>query len=537
MTPGGTSAGLTLGVRPTIGSLSAGSGAAGAVVTVTGKTFTGTKTVAFGGASGTFKVLSNTQLTATVPTGAVSGPITITNAGGTTASTDTFTVLPKVTSVAPSSGVAGTSVSVSGTGLAGATDVSFGGVSAQIVSAAADKVVAKVPASAPVGVIAVTTPGGTASSTTQFKPVPKLTGAVPGPAQAGDTLTVTGSNLLAASLLKLGTLPVPIQSVDSATQITTTNLSDGALTGSLVVVTPGGTSAGLTLGVRPTISSLSATSGVAGTVLAVTGKTFTGTKSVTFGGAAASFKVVSPTQLTTTVPTAAVSGPITVTNAGGATQSDTFHVLPHVTTLAPASGVAGTSVSVSGTGLGGASDVSFGGVSAQVVSIAATKVVAKVPAAAPVGTVSVTTGEGTAVSVGSFKPVPKLTLVVPAPAQAGDALTLSGSNLLGASLLKLGALPVPIASVDSATQITTTNLSDGALTGSLVVVTPGGTSAGLTLGVRPTISSLSATSGAAGTVLTVTGKTFTGSKSVMFGGAAASFKAVSRRSSPRPSPR
>ncbi len=120
--------------------------------------------------------------------------------------TGTLPAEPHISGFTPSSGVAGTSVSISGTGLAGPTDVSFGGVSAQIVSATATKVVAKVPAAALVGTITVTTPGGPATSTFAFKPVPKLSSAVPGPAQAGDVVTLTGSNLLAASSLKLGPL-------------------------------------------------------------------------------------------------------------------------------------------------------------------------------------------------------------------------------------------------------------------------------------------------------------------------------------------
>src|SRR3954471_13233240 len=405
---------------------------------------------------------------------------------------------PAVSSFATAAGIAGTAVTIKGAELAGAMDVTFGGVSGQIVSAGAAKVVARVPATAPVGVVSVTTPSGSASSTSSFKPVPRLTLATPGPARTGDAVTLTGSNLLAASGLKLGSLAVPIVSVDSATQLTTGPLPDSALTGSLVVVTPGGTSPGFTLGVRPTIGGISTDHGLAGAPVTLTGKTFTGTKSVAFGGAPAGFKVVSPTQITTTVPTAALSGPITVTNAGGATPSPTFDVLPRVTSFTPSSAVAGSPITIGGTGLAGATDVSFGGVPGQIVSSAATKAVARVPAGAPVGVVGVTTPSGSSASTASFRPVPKLTGSAPGPARAGDALTLTGSNLLGASGLRLGALAVPIASVDSATQLTTGPLPDNALTGSLAVVTPGGTSAGFPLGVRPTIESLSATSGAAG---------------------------------------
>jgi uncharacterized protein (TIGR03437 family) len=62
-------------------------------VTITGTGLTGATKVTFGGVAATvFTVDSSTQITATVPTGAVTGPIVVTTPGGTTVSTTTFTV-------------------------------------------------------------------------------------------------------------------------------------------------------------------------------------------------------------------------------------------------------------------------------------------------------------------------------------------------------------------------------------------------------------------------------------------------------------
>jgi hypothetical protein len=64
----------------------------GSKVTIRGSNFIGTTAVTFNGVSAAFKVLNVQFLTATVPAGATSGPIAVTNAGGSTTSTQHFTV-------------------------------------------------------------------------------------------------------------------------------------------------------------------------------------------------------------------------------------------------------------------------------------------------------------------------------------------------------------------------------------------------------------------------------------------------------------
>jgi hypothetical protein len=63
---------------------------AGAKVTVTGTDFTGATAVKFGGVKATFKVVSGTKITATVPARAKSGKISVTTAAGTSTSSTSF---------------------------------------------------------------------------------------------------------------------------------------------------------------------------------------------------------------------------------------------------------------------------------------------------------------------------------------------------------------------------------------------------------------------------------------------------------------
>ena len=78
---------------PTITSFSPGSGAVGWTVTLMGTNFTGTTGVSFNGTPATtFWATSDTQLNVKVPSGATSGPITVTNTTGTASSSSSLAV-------------------------------------------------------------------------------------------------------------------------------------------------------------------------------------------------------------------------------------------------------------------------------------------------------------------------------------------------------------------------------------------------------------------------------------------------------------
>lgn len=78
---------------PTVSSISPTSGPVGTNVTITGNNFTGVSAVKFStNVNASFTVNSNTQITATVPAGAVTGPITISKPSCTDVQTGTFTV-------------------------------------------------------------------------------------------------------------------------------------------------------------------------------------------------------------------------------------------------------------------------------------------------------------------------------------------------------------------------------------------------------------------------------------------------------------
>ena len=79
-------------VVPTIQKFSPTSGPVGTSVVITGMSLSQTSAVKFGTVAATLTVNSNTQVTATVPTGAVTGKISVTTLGGTATSAANFTV-------------------------------------------------------------------------------------------------------------------------------------------------------------------------------------------------------------------------------------------------------------------------------------------------------------------------------------------------------------------------------------------------------------------------------------------------------------
>jgi hypothetical protein len=147
-------------------------GNVGAKVGMFGQGFTSASVVKFGGvAAKTVTLTGATYLTATVSSGAHTGTVTVTTGSTILTSPQTYKVKPKITSFTPSSGKAGTVVTINGTGLIQTSLVKFGTVKATVISVKSDlQITANVPAGLASGTvtISITTPGGTAASATKF---------------------------------------------------------------------------------------------------------------------------------------------------------------------------------------------------------------------------------------------------------------------------------------------------------------------------------------------------------------------------------
>jgi uncharacterized repeat protein (TIGR03803 family) len=158
-----------VGLKPFVGVLPA-SGKVAKPIGILGSGFTGATSVKFNVTSATFSVVSDTYISATVPSGAGTSFVSVVTPGGTLKSNLKFRVTPTVTSFSPTSGTVGTQVTITGTGLTQASNVKFGGAKLAVFTVNSDiQITATVPAGAVTGKIQVTTAGGTATSSAVFK--------------------------------------------------------------------------------------------------------------------------------------------------------------------------------------------------------------------------------------------------------------------------------------------------------------------------------------------------------------------------------
>lgn len=250
-----------------------------------------------------------------------------------------FAVTPTVTVVAPTSGVRGTAVTITGTDFnnANVTSVTIGGAAASpFIIVSATSITTTVPCAATTGLgdVRVTNPSGTSANTAAddftvtASGAPTVTSFSPNAGTAGVTsVVITGTNFCGATSVRFNATTQAVLTVNSPTQITAT-VPAGATTGKISVVTLAGTgisAADFTVGV-PVITSFSPTIGLAGTTVVITGSNLLNVSSVKFNGLAAVFTINSSTQITTTVPVGATTGPLSVTNAVGTATGSTYTV-------------------------------------------------------------------------------------------------------------------------------------------------------------------------------------------------------------------
>ena len=182
--------------------------------------------------------------------------IVATNSAGTGYGSDaTFTTLPNppvVSALSPVAGpeAGGTTVTITGENLSGASAVKFGALAASSYTVSG---VGSVTATAPPGAgtvdVTVTTPGGTsatgAADRFRYAPVPVLTKLSPGKggATGGTTVTIGGSGFTEATAVTFGAIPASSFVVGSDTSITAISPAGAPGTVEVTVRAPGGTTA------------------------------------------------------------------------------------------------------------------------------------------------------------------------------------------------------------------------------------------------------------------------------------------------------
>ena len=402
---------------------------------------------------------------------------------------------------------------LTGTGLTGATSVTFGTATATFTVDSATQITATLPAgTAGATTITVTTPGGTA--TTAFTYVTPAVSPSSGPAAGGTVVTITGP--FAGDALSVsfgGVAGTSFSNTPTAITVTTPAHAAGAVdvtistnTGPITIANAFTYIAAPALSiVAPnTFSVIEPDQGpvAGGTAVIITGSGFLGATAVNIldsvpsSTPATTFTVVDDTRINATMPAHAAGGVVIEVVAPGGTgasggQVFTYNPLPVITSVAPSSGptAGGTAVTITGTGLGSASNLTFDGVAGtSLVAVNDTTVTAVTPAhAAGAVNVVITTSGGTDTETNGFtySDAPTITSISPTGTnfEGGNPITITGTNFTGATSVTFAGEPA-LFTVDSATQITATAVEDLGFVGNkpIVVTTPAGSSNAVNIG-------------------------------------------------------
>ncbi len=534
---------------------SSGPTAGGTSVTITGNGFTAGATATLGGAPlADIVVVDGTTMTATtpaLPTGSYDLVVTVGSDQATLAGAFQAVDGPTLTSISPTSGIAGQSfVTIAGTNFHVGMTVTLGGVPFDNLLVASDTQTTALVPLVPPGTYDVTviTSTGSAILPAAFTVVSASSLTVStinpdqGPTAGGIGVTVSGTGFEPGLQATIGGAPIAGLTLVNDRTFSGTTPTLPAGTYDLTVTTSTGSvtlpnAFTFTDATPPPVAltSISPSEGTdaGGTPVTLTGTGFAAGMSATIGGASlGDIVVVSGTTLTGTSPAlpagtydVAISVPRSSALSRVSTLRDAFTVngpaAPTVTAVSPAEGNAagGTQVTITGTGFGPSVQARIGGAPlGNSTVVDDTTMTGTTPALAlgphDVVVVSVN-GQGTL--PGGFRALEVLSLdyVRPAsgPVTGGATVYVHGTGFASGTQATIGGAALGGLVIDSDTLLhgTTPALAEG--TYDLTVVNPGGSQATLAGGFRvtaaPTIASIDpAVASASATTVTIRGTGF-----------------------------
>jgi hypothetical protein len=429
-------------------------GPIGTQVTVTGAGFgssQGSSTLVFNGTTATsVSSWSDTQIVATVPTGATSGYVQVVKSGLSSNTDINFAVgTVAVNSVSPTSVLTGAQFQVNGSGFGttqGSSTIVFrnGNFVPTIVSWSDTQITATAPAVADRGPIIVTVAGVQSNTDVNITILgPSISSFSPTSGPVGTQVTINGGNFGSTQ----GTSTVTFNS-SSASIVSWSNTQIVATVPSVAISGPVKVRVANLLNSNvnqyftvpaPHISGISPSNGPVGTQLTISGSGFQAAQGG--GRIYLGTNIWTPvswndTQIVVTVPAGAATGPVQVfTNNFLSSNQDFVFALPNpvITGLVPSAGPVGTQVQIKGSGFGatqGSSTVTFESLAnAAIVSWSDTQIIATVPTSAISGAVSVKqSGVTSNTNINFTVPAPHVTSVSPTSGIIGGQVTINGSG-------------------------------------------------------------------------------------------------------------
>jgi hypothetical protein len=382
---------------PTFLSMTPPAGKPGEPIILGGVALTSVTNVLFGTVPASFGVTADTQISAIVPTGAITAPIVMQSQFGNATSPAPFLIESVITDFSPVGGVIGAVVVINGFNLDTATYVTFNGTPAATTFTAPTQIHATIPPAATTGPLTIGFAGGsntTVASFTVSTGNPVIISFSPTNGFPGNEVILSGVQFFGAFSLKFNGATASF-GVTAGDQILATVPPD-AISGPLTIIGPGGTNVSLTsFYMPPRLTSVTPLAGTVGTEITILGTNFLDAIQVGFAGGNGAlidseFTVVSNTGMTARVPTNVINGAITITTPGGIVLSGSdFEIVPRIDEVEPLWGPAGSLVTIRGLSFENTTRIEFGGINAAIQSISSTEVVATVPTTADDGPLQV----------------------------------------------------------------------------------------------------------------------------------------------------
>lgn len=207
--------------------------------------------------------------------------------------------------------------------------------------------------------------------------------------------------------------------------------------------------------VTPAVTAVSATKVAVGGSIVVTGTNLSRVTAFQVAGVTVATSAVSDGSVTLAMPGVPVAGALSLVSASG-TAATSYNVNVYVplsvSTVAPATGGVGSSVTIAGSGMGAVTGVQFGnGAAATPQSQSATSVTVEVPAGAVTGPLTVRGPYNDVISNETYTVLANVTVTSITTAISGStmSLTVLGSNLDQVSAASVGGTPASIVSASS----------------------------------------------------------------------------------------
>jgi len=347
---------------------------------------------------------------------------------------------PAIVSFSPAAGLTGTVVTITGVNLSSITGVSFGDTAATSFTLVSPTTITATVGGGATGNVTVTsTTGGTMSLPGFiYGSLPSISGISPDSGATGATILLSGSGFTGTTAVTFGGTPAGSFTVISDSLISAV-VGVGA-TGSVSVSTSTGEVSGGNFNYIYTplppvqLTAFSPDSAGPGATITITGQNLSGITTISFGGTPAYvFNVMSDSVIYAVVGQGSTGSLVVNGNNGEDSLTDFIYITPPppppgiaLTGFLPGSGSTGTTITITGHYLTGATAVSFGGTEATSFNVISDSVIQAIVGAGATGDVYVANLSSSG-SLSGFIYVVDTTKQQYTPPAAFDLLSFSGT--------------------------------------------------------------------------------------------------------------